>query len=329
VYFHEDRLGSTEYITDDFGGNVLSYIDYDPWGVPTNKAVVMLGFRAVDLVAEYTGHPYDNVLSAYFAEARMYDAADRRFLAADIVKGTVTNPLTMVPYTYVLDNPLKYVDPLGLDAVIDAMAEEAIRVRLYGAEPTLKVYALAAALSARQYEDGVYHISQNYWQSWELIGYNGFYDWALDLVADVKFGNFKFEYNGEPFRFWVWKGNYPSLGAGAELGIYHGGDPHWLTGTNYRIEMSMKLYDQDDKVLIDWEPGPDEPQWWINGFNPKYPDLLAKNLRAFYRLKLSDIPGFFEAFYKEWGEEKNTGWTFDQNTGTAFLNFNGEGRTYD
>jgi RHS repeat-associated protein len=114
VYFHEDRLGSTEYITDDFGGNILSYIDYDPWGVPTNKAVVMLGFRAVDLVAEYTGHPYDNVLSAYFAEARMYDAADRRFLAADAIKGNVANPLTMVPYTYVLDNPMKYVDLLGL-----------------------------------------------------------------------------------------------------------------------------------------------------------------------------------------------------------------------
>jgi RHS repeat-associated protein len=71
----------------------------------------MLGFRAVDLVAEYTGHPYDNVLSAYFAEARMYDAADRRFLAKDLIKGTVANPLTMVPYTYVLDNPFKYVDP--------------------------------------------------------------------------------------------------------------------------------------------------------------------------------------------------------------------------
>lgn len=43
----------------------------------------------------------------------MYDAADRRFLATDIIKGTVTNPLTMVPYTYVLDNPLKWVDPSG------------------------------------------------------------------------------------------------------------------------------------------------------------------------------------------------------------------------
>jgi RHS repeat-associated protein len=115
VYFHEDRLGSTEYISDDFGGNVLSYIDYDAWGVPTNKATVMLGLRAVDLVAEYTGHPYDAVLGMYFAEARMYDAADRRFVAVDPIKGGIANTATLVQYTYVLDNPLKWVDPWGLD----------------------------------------------------------------------------------------------------------------------------------------------------------------------------------------------------------------------
>jgi RHS repeat-associated protein len=73
----------------------------------------MLGFRAVDLVAEYTGHPYDNVLSAYFAEARMYDAADRRFLAADSIKGNIFNPLTLAQYTYVLDSPMNFTDPLG------------------------------------------------------------------------------------------------------------------------------------------------------------------------------------------------------------------------
>jgi hypothetical protein len=40
-------LGCTEYITDDFFGGVLSYIDYNAWGEPTNKATVMLGLRAV------------------------------------------------------------------------------------------------------------------------------------------------------------------------------------------------------------------------------------------------------------------------------------------
>jgi RHS repeat-associated protein len=114
VYFHEDRLGSTEYITDDFGGNVLACNSYDPWGAPSGNATVMLGMRSVSLVSEYTGHPYDPVLGMYFAEARMYDAADRRFAAMDPVKGTVRQPATLAQYAYVQDNPLNWVDPLGL-----------------------------------------------------------------------------------------------------------------------------------------------------------------------------------------------------------------------
>jgi hypothetical protein len=54
----------------------------------------------------------------YFAEARMYDAADRSFVAVDPVKGTVANSATLTQYTYVLDNPLRFVDPWGLDAIL-------------------------------------------------------------------------------------------------------------------------------------------------------------------------------------------------------------------
>jgi RHS repeat-associated protein len=122
VFYHEDSMGSTEYISDDFGGNILSYINYDPWGIPTNKATVMLGLRDVDLVAEFTGHPFDHVLGMYFAEARMYDAGDRRFAAADPMFGDVADPTSLNPYVYVLDNPLKWVDPLGLEkAVVSLM----------------------------------------------------------------------------------------------------------------------------------------------------------------------------------------------------------------
>jgi hypothetical protein len=48
----------------------------------------------------------------------MYDAADRRFMAVDPVKGSIRNPLTLVPYTYVVDNPEKFADPLGLERIV-------------------------------------------------------------------------------------------------------------------------------------------------------------------------------------------------------------------
>ena len=46
----------------------------------------------------------------------MYDAGNRRFMAVDAVRGSVAEPQTMVQYTYVLNNPLRYVDPFGLSA---------------------------------------------------------------------------------------------------------------------------------------------------------------------------------------------------------------------
>jgi len=53
-------------------------------------------------------HPMDMVLGVYFAQARMYDAADKRFMAADQHKGTIINAATLIPYVYVLNsnNPI-------------------------------------------------------------------------------------------------------------------------------------------------------------------------------------------------------------------------------
>ena len=48
----------------------------------------------------------------------MFDAADRRWLSPDPVKGTVTNPMSMVQYVYVINNPLKYVDLWGMETTL-------------------------------------------------------------------------------------------------------------------------------------------------------------------------------------------------------------------
>ena len=114
LYYHQDRLGSSDYLTDNVTGKVTSYTSYDDWGAQTMKAVLKLGVRQLDLVSGYTGYTYDAVVGAYYAKARMYDAANRRFTAADPVKGMVADAQTMAQYTYCLNNPIKYVDPLGL-----------------------------------------------------------------------------------------------------------------------------------------------------------------------------------------------------------------------
>lgn len=117
-YNHQDYLGSTDYLTDNVNGKVVSYVTYDDWGAPTAKAVLKSGVRELDLVQSYTGHPYDMVLGIYFAEARMYDAADRRFMSKDSYRGKLYNPLSLNVYVYVLNNPLLYIDPDGYEPVL-------------------------------------------------------------------------------------------------------------------------------------------------------------------------------------------------------------------
>ena len=53
---------------------------------------------------------------------------DKRFTAVDPVKGDVRNPQTMVQYTYVLNNPLMYTDPLGEFPIGTVSAEEAKQI---------------------------------------------------------------------------------------------------------------------------------------------------------------------------------------------------------
>jgi RHS repeat-associated protein len=113
LYYHKDRLGNTDYLTDNVQGKAVSYVDYDAWGNPLKKAVLKMGLRELDLIKDYTGHQYDQVIGQYYAKARMYDSEDRRFMAVDPVKGSGLSPITLNPYVYVMDNPMRYTDPTG------------------------------------------------------------------------------------------------------------------------------------------------------------------------------------------------------------------------
>ncbi|WP_328204553.1 RHS repeat-associated core domain-containing protein [Brevibacillus nitrificans] len=49
----------------------------------------------------------------YYLRARYYDPSLGRFISEDTYKGQVDNPLTLNRYTYVHNNPLRFVDPTG------------------------------------------------------------------------------------------------------------------------------------------------------------------------------------------------------------------------
>ncbi|MCL2747625.1 MAG: DUF6531 domain-containing protein, partial [Oscillospiraceae bacterium] len=80
LYAHSDILGSLAYLTTAAGGGHAAF-DYGPWGgLDPSQGIDAYGFAAV---ASYTGHDYDAVLGAWFAQWRLYDPGARRFASAD------------------------------------------------------------------------------------------------------------------------------------------------------------------------------------------------------------------------------------------------------
>ncbi len=115
AYTHHDRLGSIVNLTDQYGRNLVR-ADYREYGEIAffDSITVNGGYRRIAPQLVYTNHEWDDVLDLYYAKARFYDPDEKRFLSTDPVKGNVADPLSLVPYLYCVDNPLRWVDPLGL-----------------------------------------------------------------------------------------------------------------------------------------------------------------------------------------------------------------------
>ena len=78
----------------------------------------------------YTGYRYDPVSGTYFAQAREYRPEFGRFMAEDIIGGSIALPKSLNRYTYCYNSPDNYVDFDGNSAIatviIGAIAAAAI-----------------------------------------------------------------------------------------------------------------------------------------------------------------------------------------------------------
>ena len=114
AYVHTDRLGSVVNLSDEHG-RVTARADYTDWGEVRRYTDITVdgGFRRLLPEITYATHEYDDVLNQFYAKARMYDAENKRFDAVDLIAGTVADPISLVQYLYAVDNPIKWIDPLG------------------------------------------------------------------------------------------------------------------------------------------------------------------------------------------------------------------------
>ena len=123
AYVHTDRLGSVVNLSDQYG-RVTARADYTDWGEVRRYTDITVdgGFRRLLPEITYATHEYDDVLNQFYAKARMYDAENKRFDAVDPILDSsgydissyVSDPMMLVQYLYVVDNPICSTDPLGL-----------------------------------------------------------------------------------------------------------------------------------------------------------------------------------------------------------------------
>lgn len=117
-----DHLGTPRIIADKSGSlaNIKRH-DYLPFGEEVGVGVggrtTGQGYSGNDGVRQkFTGYERDGETGLDFAQARYYSSAQGRFTSVDpfLSSGTIYDPQTWNRYAYTLNNPLRYVDPLGL-----------------------------------------------------------------------------------------------------------------------------------------------------------------------------------------------------------------------
>lgn len=105
-YYLYNSHGDVVSITDSSGTELNRY-DYDSWGNLVAQTETMSN------PFKYSGEIFDEKTGYYYLRARYYDPKIGRFISEDTYKGQVDNPLSLNRYTYVHNNPLRFVDPTG------------------------------------------------------------------------------------------------------------------------------------------------------------------------------------------------------------------------
>ncbi len=103
TYYHPDHLGSTT-VTTNSSGELVERIMYLPYGSPRQTSEELF---------QFTSQEYSGELGIYDYGARQYNPQLKRFMQADSIIPDVNNPQSLNRYSYVENNPLRYIDTFG------------------------------------------------------------------------------------------------------------------------------------------------------------------------------------------------------------------------
>ncbi len=115
TYLHTDHLRSTRVCTD-ANGNANGTCHYEPFGEiqPGTSCSVPTNFRFAGM--EWDADAGPNGL--YHTWFRQYDVNQGRWMSVDPLPGSADEPQSLNRYAYVRNDPVNFIDPLGLRCMI-------------------------------------------------------------------------------------------------------------------------------------------------------------------------------------------------------------------
>ena len=290
---------------------------YDAWGVCTIVS------DNTDVIAtvnpfRYRSYYYDTETQFYYLQSRYYDPVVGKFINFDKFIGSHDDHSTYDLYSYCGNCPINRCDSIGsfwnnigngIKKAIRKVLNKTNKILVFVGFDTAAIGAYF--LRMKKDETGVYHANFDCWQ--QYFGYNDFYDFMFDIGTSMKSAKFPFICNEKSYILWAWKGNYINLGAGAELGIYYGGGPHWLVDKKLAQNMSMELKYRG-KIIISYS----EKTWWITGFNPnpKYLDAKASDLNVEFTVEFTKS-SLYRSFKNAWRQK----WSYNDSKHSVSYSF--------
>ena len=111
-------LGGTNVTANGTNGAELGRVLYRPWGE------TRLSSGSTPTTWRFTGQREDATIGLYFYNARYLDPQLGRFVQPDTIVPEPGNPQGLNRYSYVLNNPLRFIDPSGYDPLDTAWQQE-------------------------------------------------------------------------------------------------------------------------------------------------------------------------------------------------------------
>ena len=122
-YYFKDHLGSVRAIVNE-DAQIVAAFDYDAWGYPLEGRT----YNADTLKFKYTGKELDKESLYDYFGARYYDSRIGRWGQTDPVSDFEPS---LNPYHYTNNNPLKHIDPNGLDYIFYLPGSNSEGMRVY------------------------------------------------------------------------------------------------------------------------------------------------------------------------------------------------------